>query len=189
MGAAGLELGQPEGGTVPPLRKRLAAESPETLLAEVSEGSPAGLDEESGEEYPAEWSVAVVGPRGGGLRNTKIIFGNGILCCRGGRAPERLANAADPKLAFPEGIPVGRGKCRSNPRGCRSCRMKGGLVEAEPGCWMMRPRRRLTKASLNDGHWKRLRGFVRTHKNTIGLVREVVPPAASGQVAGICGVS
>ena len=70
MGAAGLEPGQPEGGTVPPLRKRLAAESPGTLLAEVSEGSPAGLDEESGEEYPAEWSVAVVGPRDGGLRNT-----------------------------------------------------------------------------------------------------------------------
>ena len=34
MGAAALELGQPEGGAVPRLRKRLDTDSPETLVTE-----------------------------------------------------------------------------------------------------------------------------------------------------------
>ncbi len=70
MGATALEPGQPEGGTVPRLRKRPATENPETLVAQVFEGSPAGIDKESAEEYPAAWSVDMVGPRGRGLRNT-----------------------------------------------------------------------------------------------------------------------
>ena len=70
MGATALEPGQPDGGAVPLLRKSPAADIPETLVAEVFEGSPAGLDEESSEEHPAVWPVAVVWPLGGGLRNT-----------------------------------------------------------------------------------------------------------------------
>ena len=46
MDAVVLDLGQSDGGAVPRLRKRLAADIPATLAAKCVEGWPAGVDEE-----------------------------------------------------------------------------------------------------------------------------------------------
>ena len=48
MGATVLDPGQTDGSAVPRLRKRPAADIPETLVTKLVGGSPAGDNEESG---------------------------------------------------------------------------------------------------------------------------------------------
>ena len=121
IGAGALEPGQPDGGTVPRTLKRPAAAIPEILAAGVAGWSLAGDDEDL---EPAE-----MGPHGGGPRELEAHVAEVV--------PQQFRHCG--KVSVPEGIGLGCGKCRWNERGCRACRLKAGLVERRPGCWMMRP--------------------------------------------------
>ena len=70
MGAAALEPGQPDGGTVPRTLKRPAADIPEILAAGVVGWSLAGDDEDL---EPAE-----MGPHGGGPRELEALVADAM---------------------------------------------------------------------------------------------------------------